>query len=90
MHLSEQMEHDRLSRSDSVGAGTPEDESEITPAMLSAGLRAFALWDYFDPDEWKVSHIYRAMESARVAPTVTETVPLPPGGSVVKNPIALE
>jgi hypothetical protein len=52
-------------------SGAPDDadkipEPEITPEMIKAGLEAFALWDRGDPAEWKITHVYRAMEHARL------------------------
>jgi hypothetical protein len=38
---------------------------EVTPAMLEAGIEASALFDLYDPAEWEITAIYRAMESAR-------------------------
>lgn len=46
--------------------GAPEDEIEITPAMVEAGVAA--LWhcdDHLGDDECTVEAIYRAMASSR-------------------------
>jgi hypothetical protein len=50
---------------DSVGAGGPEDEIEITPEMIEAGIEACGMWSLSDLDEWKAIDIYRQMERAR-------------------------
>jgi hypothetical protein len=36
-------------------------EIEITPEMIAAGIEEYALFDFFDPGEWVVCAIYRAM-----------------------------
>ena len=63
-------------RADSVGAGAPADEIEITPAMIEAGVRAFCA---YDPDIERprdvVPDIFRAMMSARVSPEMPNIVP---------------
>ena len=46
-------------------AGAPGTDIEVTPAMIEAGVEAMALWNFGDPDEWKVPHIFRTMEQAR-------------------------
>lgn len=56
-----------FSRADSKGTGALEDEIEITPAMIRAGLDALALWDRGDSDEWKVWHVYHEMEKVRAS-----------------------
>lgn len=61
------MTHGSTPSPDSIGAGAPDEtEIEITPGMMAAGLRAFALWDFYDPDEWKVSAVFRAMKEAEI------------------------
>ena len=50
-----------------AGAGAPEIEIEITPAMIAAGVLASERWELADDAEWKVFDIYREMERARRA-----------------------
>jgi hypothetical protein len=48
-------------RADSTGTGAPE-EIEVTPAMIEAGLEAFAGYSpRFDSREEMVVSVYRAM-----------------------------
>jgi len=64
MHLSEQMSHGPESRPDSIEAGAPEAEIEVTPAMIEAGVATRANFDRrFDSDESLVEGIYRAMRA---------------------------
>jgi hypothetical protein len=48
------------------------DEIEITPEMIKAGMEALSLWDFYDLDEWKVADIYRAMESVHRSVTAAK------------------
>lgn len=58
-----------------------EPEIKITPAMLAAGDEAYALFDSYDPLEWVIPAIYRAMELARRNHLETPPVsPLPLDG----------
>ena len=41
-----------------------ENEIEITPEMMEAGIEEYALFDFQEPGEWVVSAIYRAMAKA--------------------------
>ena len=54
-------------RPNTTGDGAPgrNDEIEITPEMIAAGVEACSFWDIGDPDEWKAVDIYRQMERAR-------------------------
>lgn len=65
-----------VSRPDTTGAGAPgrNDEIEITPEMIAAGVDACSFWDIGDPDEWKAVDIYRQMERARLT-TASEAFP---------------
>jgi hypothetical protein len=60
---------------DSVWAGAPDDETEITPAMVEAGVTALAGCHYphADPDSWEDQAIavYRAMTACRLATLAT-------------------
>ncbi len=52
----------------------PEESStamEITPAMMEAGLEAYALFELLDPGEWVVPAIYQAMVKARSSQKVS-------------------
>jgi hypothetical protein len=53
-------------RPDVIGAGAPEVEIEITPAMLEAGVLAWSQGDeeFYSPDEI-VSRIFREMIEAK-------------------------
>lgn len=44
-------------------------EPDVTPEMLSAGVKALALFDAGDPWEWVVTEVYRAMETAKAPPS---------------------
>jgi hypothetical protein len=41
------------------------EEIEITPEMIEAGIKEYALFDFYDPGEWVVCAIYRAMAVKR-------------------------
>ena len=34
---------------------------EITPEMVKAGVAALSLYEFLEPDEWKVAAVYEAM-----------------------------
>lgn len=42
------------------------DETDISQEMIEAGVEALSLWDHDDADEWKVWHVYREMEKAKL------------------------
>jgi len=45
------------------GAGAPENEIEITPAMIEAGVSAFNRWSNSgEMEEYIVEQIYKAMK----------------------------
>ena len=52
--------------SGSAGAPAIADEIEITPEMVEAGISASDCYDFYDPDEWRLAAIYRAMTKARL------------------------
>jgi len=52
-------------KSQTYSDGTRAENIEITPAMMEAGLKAYALWDRGDDREWIVVSVYREMERAR-------------------------
>ncbi len=48
-------------------AGAPEKESEVTEAMIEAGVKASCLYDRDDQKSWEVAAVYEAMEHCRRA-----------------------
>lgn len=42
---------------------TAEKKIEITPAMIKAGVDAYAMCEFADPGKWTVCAIYRAMKA---------------------------
>ena len=55
------------SRTDSISAGAPADEIEITPEMIAAGVSALCAYEpEFDFKEEGVDRIFRAMLAASI------------------------
>lgn len=52
---------------DDIGAGAPDHEFEISPAMMDAGIAAYRLFDRGDNPEWIVWAIYQDMMEAASA-----------------------
>jgi hypothetical protein len=49
--------------------------------MIEAGVEAISLFDFDDPHEWKVDHIYREMERTRRRVKAGSTDPAVGGSS---------
>jgi hypothetical protein len=67
MHLSEHKESHTVVKPPETGAGAPEQEIEITPEMIEAGIKEFLLCEAHDPPASTVKSIYLAMERLRNA-----------------------